>query len=164
MITTLKENEVFVFGSNLAGFHGAGSAGLACRGDARNTWRTDPWFLKAKISPVGSPARIGKWAVFGVARGLQVGTEGMSYAIVTIERPGWKRSISLRVIQEQLENMAAFAQLRPEYTLLMTPVGAGLAGWSNDEMRGVWNNVKDIMPKNVIYPADLYEQVKILDT
>jgi hypothetical protein len=40
MFTSLKPNEVFVFGSNSTGFHGA--AGLACWGDSRNTWRNDP--------------------------------------------------------------------------------------------------------------------------
>jgi hypothetical protein len=40
--------EVLVFGSNRSGFHGAGSAGLAFRGDSRNTWRSDPFFLRGE--------------------------------------------------------------------------------------------------------------------
>ena len=86
--TTLAPNEIFVFGSNRDGFHGAGGAGLACRGDAANTWRRDDWFKRAMVAPPGDPARVGRWAVFGVARGFQVGRSGRSYAVQTIERPG----------------------------------------------------------------------------
>lgn len=97
-ITELEPNDVVVFGSNATGFHGAGAAGLACRGTARNDWREDAWLTTARDAPVGSPARIGTWAVFGKARGPQRGTEGMSYAIETIQTPGKLRSTSLRDI------------------------------------------------------------------
>jgi hypothetical protein len=43
-VASLEADEVFVFGSNRDGFHGAGSAGLACRGDASNSWRSDERF------------------------------------------------------------------------------------------------------------------------
>lgn len=88
IITHLEPNEVFVFGSNAQGFHGAGSSGQAFRGDRANTWRTDEFFLAAMRSKPGSPERVGNWAIFGVAYGLQVGRNGMSYAVKTIERPG----------------------------------------------------------------------------
>lgn len=164
MITELKPNEVFVFGSNSTGFHGAGSAGLACRGESKNTWRTDKWFLTAMNSPSGSDARVGKWAVYGHAKGLQVGKEGMSYAIKTIERPGKKRSTSLQEIKTQLLELARFAQSRPELTFIMTPIGAGLAGWTEAEMLGIWNEVVYTMPSNVVYPENLYNNVNPLNT
>ena len=99
-ITTLAPHQVFVYGSNSTGFSGAGAAGLAVRGTSANTWRTDEWFLKAMRAPVGSPDRIGKWAVFGVARGWSQGREGMGYAIETIRHPGreWHRSVPLAEI------------------------------------------------------------------
>ena len=73
MIDYLASNQVFVFGSNATGFHGAGAAGLGLRGDHRNNWKKDETFRLAMRSPEGSPHRVGKWAVFGVARGFQQG-------------------------------------------------------------------------------------------
>ena len=160
----LGNNIVYVFGSNSEGFHGAGAAGLACRGVSENTWREDQWFLKAMKSPVGSKERIGQWAVFGVARGFQEGREGMSYAIQTIKRPGWKRSTPLSEIKEQLIEMGEYARLHSDLKFHMTPVGAGLAGWTNAEMKKIWDEVKDKMPENVVYPQDLYEEVTIHNT
>ena len=49
LITSLKPNEVFVFGSNFSAFHGAGAAGYAQRGDSKNTWRTDKKFQEALV-------------------------------------------------------------------------------------------------------------------
>lgn len=164
MITSLQPNEVFIFGSNTCGFHGSGSAGLACRGDSRNTWRSDEWFLAAKAAPTGSPARIGKWAVYGIARGYQEGTEGKSYAIETIRFPGKKRSTPLQEIRQQLVELAVFAAAHSDLRFLMTPVGAGLAGWSNIEMKSVWDTVTSLVPDNVIVPARLYQDVDIWDT
>ena len=89
MVTTLQTNEVFVFGSNGQGFHGAGTAGLALRGDARNNWRQDAWFLAASR---GENDGVGRWAVFGVARGFQQGRQGKSYAIQTVTRPARVRA------------------------------------------------------------------------
>lgn len=137
-ITSLGDAEVLVFGSNSTGFHGAGGAGLAMRGDARNTWRSDAAFLAAKAAPVGSPLRRGKWAVFGVARGPMRGREGRSYAVETIVRPGAKRSTPLDVIGAQLVELAAFAATRPDLVFLVTPLGEQYSGYSRAEMAGVW--------------------------
>lgn len=156
MISSLQQHEVFIFGSNANGFHGAGSAGLACRGDAKNTWRKDPWFLEAMKSPPGSPKRVGKWAVYGVARGFQCGKEGKSYAIQTIEFPGKKRSTSLAEIKKQLRELADYAKINPQYNFLMTPIGVGLAGWTNPEMRQIWTEIVNEMPNNVKVPNNLY--------
>jgi hypothetical protein len=137
-------------------------AGYACRGTAENTWRTDPWFLTAMKSPVGSPARIGKWAVYGVGRGWQQGREGMSYAIQTIEKPGLKRSTSLDEIIAQLGELFDFASDHPEWTFLMTPIGAGLSGWTADEMAWAFSraiHTHGCLPGNVIAPDNLYEGV-----
>ena len=75
LITELKSNEVFIFGSNKNGFHGAGSAGYAQRGDSKNNWRTDDIFLQAltelnkknKNHPYNKEKLIGKWSVLGLS-------------------------------------------------------------------------------------------------
>lgn len=150
-IKKLESNQVFVFGSNEQGFHGAGAAGFACRGDSRNNWRSDEWFLKA-IKSANADDRIGKWAVFGVAKGYQEGREGKSYAIVTIKKPGLKRSVSRRDIYYQLVKLIKFAMSRSDLEFLVTPLGCGLAGYTVAEMDEVWKFLfeKHGKPPNLI--------------
>lgn len=141
----MLDHQVFVFGSNSTGFHGAGAAGLACRGDAKNTWRTDKWFLAAMKSPPNSKLRIGKWAVYGQPRGFQRGKEGRSYAIQTIVKPGLKRSTSLEEIRNQLINLCSFARVYSSLEFLISAIGEGYAGYTKEEMDSVWNSL-DIPP------------------
>lgn len=47
-IEKLKPDQVFVFGSNAAGFHGAGSAGYAMLHVYGNKWRTTYFFALRK--------------------------------------------------------------------------------------------------------------------
>lgn len=163
LITRLEPTDVFVFGSNASGFHGAGSAGQACRGDSANTWRSDAWFLKAMRSPVGSPDRIGLWAVYGVARGFQRGRSGMSYAVQTIERPGQKRSTSRRDIYYQLVELWAFARANPSLRLLITPLGQGYSGYTPAEMAQVWDYLIDQhgLPDNCTFTWDRTEASEV---
>jgi hypothetical protein len=145
--------QVFVFGSNAAGFHGAGSAGFAFRGNARNTWRQDSFFLDALAKSRQTPPVLvrGKLAVFGQARGFQQGTEGSSYAICTVTRPGAKRSISRRDICKQFIELWKFAKAHPELEFRLTPVGCGYAGYSAAEMQEVlaWVIGKYGKPENI---------------
>jgi len=138
VIDYLASNQVFVFGSNATGFHGAGAAGLALRGDHRNNWRKDTWFKKAMRAPEGSRNRVGNWAVFGVSRGFQQGESGKSYAIQTIERPGEKRSTTRKEIYFQLVELWAFIKEHPEWEFLICPLGEGYAGYTKAEMDEVW--------------------------
>ena len=140
-LQSLAPDEVFVFGSNATGFHGAGAAGLACRGDAANTWRRDPWFQLAMNAAAGAQERVGQWAIFGVSRGYQAGVRGRSYAIETIARPGARRSTSLREIYSQLVELVTFARSRPGDTFLITDLGEGYAGYTREEMGVVWREL-----------------------
>lgn len=156
IIDSLENNEVFVFGSNATGFHGAGAAGLAFRGEHRNTWRQDKFFLKAMKAPVGHSDRIGKWAIFGIARGYQRGTEGASYAIQTIVKPGLKRSVTRREIYYQLLELSRFALQHPELTFLVTKLGCGLAGYTEEEIKEIFKywceEHHEKAPDNIILP------------
>lgn len=151
-ITELKENQVFVFGSNASGFHGAGAAGLACRGESKNSWRGDVWFLRAMKSPKSSPERIGKWAVYGVARGYSEGREGKSYAIQTIHRPGEKRSTPLSEIRDQIKDLISFAQNHPTLEFLVTKIGSSLAGYSPQEIKSCFEDLD--IPDNIWLPKE----------
>ena len=141
-ITHLEENQVFVFGSNLGGFHGAGSAGYASFNEKGNVWRKHSYFEK----PMGWK---GKWNVKGASEGFQQGTEGKSYAIPTVVRPGVKRSIPLEEIKESVYKFYEFARANPHLEFLVAySKGRNLNGYSHEEMLSVFSG--DI-PDNVIF-------------
>jgi len=161
MIIQLGPNQVFIFGSNSTGFHGEGSAGVAMRGvrairssHEYTPWRNDQEFLAAMNSQQGSPTRVGTWAIYGQARGFQVGHNGSSYAIVTVTHPGKRRSISRRDIYFQLVELWAFAKAHPELDFLMTSIGTGYAGYSHAEMQEVFDFLvsKHGQRSNVTWP------------
>lgn len=136
-ITSLKPNQVFVFGSNEQGFHGAGAAGLAQRGTSRNNWRGDKAFLEALDSPSISEKRKGRWSFLGKGRGYQEGKDGSSYAIATVLRAGKRKSIRLSKILEQLIELGEFAKEHPEKEFLVVIAGGGYNGWSIKDIQGI---------------------------
>ena len=101
-ISQLGEGEVFVFGSNLDGFHGAGSAGYATFNRDGNHWREFDYGSK----PDGWK---GKWNVKGIGEGFQKGTEGKSYALPTVTRAGARRSRSINEVRGSVSKLYSFA-------------------------------------------------------
>lgn len=138
MIKTLAPNQVFVFGSNEDGFHGAGAAGYAFRYSPEGPWRKDRQMAVAIESKSLTPPTKGKWAVFGQSQGFMEGTEGKSYAVMTVKKPGEKRSVTRREIYHQLADLWAFISEHPELEFLITPLGEGFAGYTTSEMAEVW--------------------------
>ena len=159
-ITHVKDNEVFVFGSNLSGFHGAGAAGFALRGTSQNTWRTDSWFLQAMKSNIPED-KIGMYAVYGVSKGFMTGRYGSSYAIQTIVRPGLKRSISLTEIEQQVKEFLLFAQANPKLTFYVTAIGCDLAGYYAHEIAPMFKQALYI--KNVVLTSEFEPHLKFFD-
>ena len=106
LITTLGPRDIFVFGSNLNGFHGAGSAGFATFGVHGNHWRDFDYASK----PNGWR---GLWTVKGHAEGLQHGTHGWSYALPTVTRPGARRSRSIIQISDSVKQLYTLAMRNP---------------------------------------------------
>jgi hypothetical protein len=160
MITSLQQNEVFVFGSNLSGFHGAGSAGYAMRGIAANTWRDDVNFRA--IMSGKNPDKRGLWAVFGVGRGFQVGLTGRSYAIPTVERPGFQGIVTEAFFLEELRIFVAFARSHPELIFRVVKLGANRAegGYSYLGLEAVKRCLDIIreesaIPSNIMFPDEL---------
>lgn len=153
-VKTVEPHQVFVFGSNLNGFHGAGAAGFAMRGVYENTWRTDKAFLRAMKAPEGSEDRRGKYAVYGIGEGPMNGLEGKSYAIPTVTRAGAKRSRTLDQILASLKRMANVARKRPQFDFLCNVVGGGLNGYSKEEIQGLYQRwvEEDCPPENVLFP------------
>lgn len=109
MINELKENEVFVFGSNLNGNHLGGAAKTAYE-------------------------RFG--AIWGNGNGIQgIGHDFKSYAFPTLDTE--MKKLPLDNIKQSFENLIKIANWCPEKTFYLTPVGQGIAGFSKEEIESV---------------------------
>lgn len=94
--------DVFVFGSNLAGRHGKGSAL-----EARKKWG----------------------AIDGKGVGMQgVGLEGSSYAIPTKDEK--LNPLSLHIIEAYIDDFREYAISHRDLKFTMVQVGCGLAGYT----------------------------------
>ncbi len=95
-INELKENQIFVFGSNLAGRHGGGAARFA-------------------------------FDLFGAEWGVGVGRTGQCYAIPTMHG-------GVNEIRPYVDEFIAYAAAHPELEFLVTPIGCGIAGFTEAQM------------------------------
>ena len=120
-ISSLKKNQVFVFGSNEAGVHGAGAAKLAHQ-------------------------KFG--AVYGVGFGLQ----GKSYAIPTKDLQIC--TLPLDKIEYYIYSFLTEAMEYPDTEFLVTKIGCGLAGYSEEEIANLFKN--KFIPENVTLPESFY--------
>jgi len=147
-IKFLKDREVFVFGSNLQGFHGAGAAGFATFGVLGNQWRKFEYDKK----PVGWK---GLWTVKGVGEGIQQGTKGWSYALPTVTRAGTKKSLSDKQIQENIKKLYTRAYMNPSWKFFiaysgLNPDKVNLNGYTTREIARMFFNAGNI-PDNIIF-------------
>ena len=97
-ITRLEPNEIFVFGSNLAGFHGGGAARIA-------------------------------YEQFGAEWGVGVGRTGQCYAIPTMQG-------GVETIRPYVDEFIRYAEQHPELTFLVTRIGCGIAGFTDEHPFG----------------------------
>lgn len=112
-ITHLNENEIFVFGSNLAGRHGGGAARVA-------------------------------YERFGAVMGQGVGLQGQCYAIPTMQG-------GVDTIKPYVEEFIEFARQHQELTFLVTRIGCGIAGFSDDEIAPLFADAH-LLPNIVLPP------------
>ncbi len=104
-ITHLEPNEIFVFGSNLQGYHGAGAARMALD-------------------------------KFGAIWGKGVGLQGQSYAIPTMDG-------GIETIKPYVDDFIEFARQHPECQFLLTRIGCGIAGFTDEEIAPLfWEALK----------------------
>lgn len=116
-IDSLRDGQIFVFGSNEAGRHNGGAARLALK-------------------------RFG--AVYGQGRGLQ----GRSYAIPTM-------GASLEIIAREVDEFIRFADIHPEMTFLVTPIGCGHAGFTAKQIAPLFGLAYNL--PNVFLPKEFWE-------
>ena len=140
--TTLDDNEVFVFGANIQGFHGAGAAGFASFGEFGNVWRKYEYASK----PVGWK---GKWNRKGL-NGLQEGREGKSYGLVTVTTAGAKNSLTdeqrLKYIKELYECCRKHSELR---FFLAQSGKTGLNGVNPKHLLALYTSIE--IPNNLYF-------------
>ena len=149
LITKLEPNQIFVFGSNMFGFHGGGAAGFATFNNSDN-WRSHDYHLK----PNGYK---GAWTEKGIAEGIQCGNCGKSYAIPTVYKAGQKRSRTIKQILESIYKFYGYAHFNSstEFFVAYTNNGRNLNGYSNQEMANMFYDANDgIIPENVIFEKE----------
>lgn len=101
-----NSNEIFVFGSNLRGYHGAGAAKVA----------------------FGSYG-----AVMGVSEGFQTSNgKSASYAIPTKNKN--LKALSLSEIERYVKTFVSFVNSNPDKEFFVTSIGCGYAGYSADQI------------------------------
>lgn len=122
-ITSLAENEIFVFGSNLAGFHGGGAARVAHQR-------------------------------FGAVWGQGVGLQGQSYAIPTMQG-------GVETIRPYVDEFIVFAKQHPELTFLVTRIGCGIAGFTDEDIAPLFKEA--LGADNIILPATFLDVLVPLD-
>jgi hypothetical protein len=155
-VTELKPNQVFVFGSNLDGFHGGGSAGFASFGKAGNTWRAFDYAGK----PDGWK---GLWNVKGVGEGYQEGTVGRSYALPTVVQAGWRKSMSKKTIINHIKKLYQYATTHPEQEFLIAYRHDGsvmLNGYTIEDMAEMF--AEETIPANIVFEDRFFELVQPL--
>ncbi len=118
-ITKLEPNEIFVFGSNLQGFHGGGAARIALDR-------------------------------FGAVWGQGVGLQGQAYAIPTMQG-------SVETIKPYVDEFITFAKAHPAQKFLVTRIGCGIAGFTDDEIAPLFAAAKPI--DNIILPKSFVDSL-----
>lgn len=113
-IGSLAENEIFVFGSNLAGQHAGGAARTA-------------------------------HDRFGAEWGVGVGRTGQSYAIPTMHG-------GVDAIKPYVDDFIEYAAAHPDNRFLVTRVGCGIAGFSDEEIAPLFRNALPL--PNVCFPEE----------
>lgn len=113
-ISSLAKNEIFVFGSNLAGAHGGGAAWLAMNR-------------------------------FGAVWGQGVGLQGQCYAIPTMQG-------GVETIKPYVDEFIAFAKNNPNLVFLVTKIGCGIAGFTEQEIAPLFREALNV--GNIILPEE----------
>ena len=124
-ILGMNKNEIFVFGSNLAGIHGAGAA------------------LYAKLHH-GAPYIKNVTARWGVKGKNGVGLQGSAYAIPTKDE--WIKTLPIERIEPFVKEFIEFAKANPVMNFNVARIGCGLAGYKEHQIaplfEGSSSNVK----------------------
>lgn len=131
-ITKLEPNEIFVFGSNTGGRHGAGAARTA-------------------LDKFG--------AIYGQGEGLQGQSYGLP---TVHDRTYYLDTMSILDIKKYVYNFLETTRNHKDLTFLVTQVGCGLGGWTVDDIAPIFSSVIEFPEKygNVVLPKQFVEVIK----
>lgn len=76
---------------------------------------------------------------YGAITGQSHGRQGNSYAIVTKTLVDGASPITLAYIEDQVNDLLTHIRDNPQNTYLITRFGAGLAGFTAEEMQPLWD-------------------------
>ena len=88
---------------------------------------------------------------FGAIWGQGVGLQGQSYAIPTMQG-------GVETIKPYVDEFIEFAVSHPEFTFLVTRIGCGIAGFSDEEIAPLFDKALDV--ENVILPREFVEALQ----
>ena len=91
---------------------------------------------------------------FGAKQGQAEGLQGQSYAVITKKNWRVEKSSTLQEIGKGLQDMLLFAKKHPEKEFLVTKLGSSLAGYTIDEIKGLFNKLATLIPNNVVLPVE----------
>ena len=80
---------------------------------------------------------------FGAVMGQGVGLQGKSYAIPTMQG-------GVETIRPYVDEFIDFARSHPELTFLVTRIGCGIAGFTDEEIAPLFKNAHDA--ENIVLP------------
>jgi len=90
----------------------------------------------------GGAARIA-YQKFGAIMGQGVGLQGHSYGIPTMQG-------GVETIRPYVDGFIAFAKEHPELTFLVTRIGCGIAGFTDDEIAPLFTQAHEV--ENIVLP------------
>ena len=82
---------------------------------------------------------------FGAIMGQGVGLQGQSYAIPTMQG-------GVETIRPYVDEFIAFAKEHPELTFLVTRIGCGIAGFSDNDISPLFKEAHDV--ENIVLPPN----------
>jgi hypothetical protein len=103
-------------------------------------------------SHLGGAAKIAA-EKFGALNGIApMGLCQQSYGIITTSFTD--TIVTLDFIKMQVGVLYGFAVLRPELTFYVTKIGTGIAGFSIEEIAGIFQDLASLKPHNIILPKE----------
>ena len=92
----------------------------------------------------GGGAAYAAYRKFGAIMGQGVGLQGQSYAIPTMQG-------GVETIRPYVDECIAFAKAHPELTFLVTRIGCGIAGFTDDEISPLFEKAHNV--DNIVLPS-----------
>ncbi len=93
----------------------------------------------------GGGAAYAAYRKFGAVMGQGVGLQGQSYAIPTMQG-------GVETIRPYVDEFISFAKEHPDLTFLVTRIGCGIAGFTDEEIAPLFAEAHDV--ENIVLPPN----------